>query len=134
MAIVLNKTRHALGILSREFSKVLGPDSSAEIPDDVIRAWCSKPEPRALVDLGGVEIRFSGAIEEEEDDVVELPFGSDYNLTAISSAPFREAIDIVAETADLDLLIALHASETRKKVLSAIEVRMEELRLDGIDR
>ena len=133
MAIVLNKTRHSLGILSREYSKVIAPESSAEIPDDVAKAWSSKADPRALVELGGVEIRFSGVIE-EEDDVVDLPFGADYNLGAITSSPFKEAIDIVAETADLDLLIALHASETRKRVLSAIEVRMEELRADGIER
>jgi hypothetical protein len=133
MAIVFNKTKHAIGILSREYSKVLAPDSSAEIPDDVAKAWSLKSDPRALVELGGVEIRFSGVIE-EEDDVVDLQFGADYNLGAITSSPFKEAIDIVAETADLDLLIALHASETRKKVLSAIEVRMEELRADGIDR
>ena len=87
----------------------------------------------ALVELGGVEIRFSGVIE-EEDDVVDLPFGADYNLGSITSSPFKEAIEVVAETSDLDLLIALHASETRKRVLSAIEVRMEELRADGIER
>ena len=94
MAIVFNKTKHAIGILSREYSKVLAPDSSAEIPDDVAKAWSSKTDPRAMIDLGVID---------------------------------------VAETADIDLLIALHASETRKRVLSAIEVRMEELRADGIE-
>lgn len=132
MAIVFNKTKHAIGILSREYSKVLAPDSSAEIPDDVAKAWSLKTDPRAMIDLGVIDVRFSGAVE--EDDAIDLPFGADYNLEAITSSPFKEAIEVVAETADLDLLIALHASETRKRVLSAIEVRMEELRADGIER
>lgn len=125
MAIILNKSRQSVGVLCREFSKVIRPESSAEIPDDVARAWIVKTDPSEMLRLGLLDVAFETE-EEVEIQIPDVPEGLD--LTSIASAPFRDAVRMVEELSDLDALVALHAKETRKKVLAAIELRMEELR------
>ncbi len=126
MAIILNKSRQSVGVLCREFSKVIRPESSAEVPDDVARVWLEKTDPAAMLRLGLLDVAFELDPEEVEVQLPEIPEGLD--LTAIASAPFRDAVRMVEDLSDLDALVALHAKETRKKVLAAIELRMEELR------
>lgn len=128
MAIILNKSRQSVGVLCREFSKVIRPESSAEVPDDVARVWLEKTDPAAMLRLGLLDVAFELDPEEVEVEVElpQIPEGLD--LTAIASAPFRDAVRMVEDLSDLDALVALHAKETRKKVLAAIELRMEELR------
>lgn len=126
MAIILNKSRQSVGVLCREFSKVIRPESSAEVPDDVARVWLEKTDPAAMLRLGLLDVAFELDPEEVEVQLPEIPEGLD--LTAIASAPFRDAVRMVEDLSDLDVLVALHAKETRKKVLAAIELRMEELR------
>lgn len=126
MAIILNKSRQSVGVLCREFSKVIRPESSAEVPDDVARAWLEKTDPAAMLRLGLLDVAFELDPEEVEVQLPQIPEGLD--LTAIASAPFRDAVRMVEDLSDLDALVALHAKETRKKVLAAIELRMEELR------
>lgn len=126
MAIILNKSRQSVGVLCREFSKVIRPESSAEIPDDVARAWIVKTDPSEMLRLGLLDVAFETEEEEVEIQIPDVPEGLD--LTSIASAPFRDAVRMVEELSDLDALVALHAKETRKKVLAAIELRMEELR------
>ncbi len=126
MAIILNKSRQSVGVLCREFSKVIRPESSAEVPDDVARVWLEKTDPAAMLRLGLLDVAFELDPEEVEVQLPQIPEGLD--LTAIASAPFRDAVRMVEDLSDLDALVALHAKETRKKVLAAIELRMEELR------
>jgi hypothetical protein len=126
MAIILNKSRQSVGVLCREFSKVIRPESSAEVPDDVARVWLEKTDPAAMLRLGLLDVAFELDPEEVEVQLPQISEGLD--LTAIASAPFRDAVRMVEDLSDLDALVALHAKETRKKVLAAIELRMEELR------
>jgi hypothetical protein len=130
MAQIENKSAHSIGIWSREFSKVVRSKSTAEIPDDVARAWVEKPDPSAMIRMGLVEVFFSVAREEDEVATpLEAPAKIEgFDISEIRATPFRDAVEMVERMTDLDALLALHSQETRKKVLSAIESRMEILR------
>ena len=122
MAIVINHTKFALTVNSREFRTIIGPNSSEEVPEDVATFWSKKAPVKALIAQGGAAVRFGTAAPKAAPEAApkaapETP----------AKLHWRKRVAAVEAMEDLDALAALHAEETTPRVRAAIETRMSEL-------
>jgi hypothetical protein len=110
---ITNHTPFCLGVNSKEFVGFIQPESSLEVPDDVGDWWLLKDTLATLLGRGLLTVDRGVPV------IVDAP-------TSTKRPHWRRAIKEV-EVMDLDSLMDLHATETRPKVLEAIETRMEKL-------
>jgi len=121
MAIIHNNTAQALSIKANEFSGFIAPRSSLEVPNDAARVWLKRETPAFLLSAGG--IRVSGL----EAEAPKAKAKEETETSEPKPAHWRTVLKQVSEMTDLDALMDLHSSETRPRIVSAIEARMAEL-------
>jgi hypothetical protein len=121
MTTIHNSTVYALGVSAREFQGFIPPGGSLEVPDDVAREWLKRPTPSVFVAQGLIR---HTAIEETP---APAPGNNKPQEDKEKPVHWRTMLKRVAAMDDLDALTNLHATETRPRIITAIETRMAEL-------
>lgn len=117
MAILQNRSRFVVSVSANEFQRLVFPGKAEEIPQDVLASWLKKPMPLALLENELLEVQ---GLEEKAPAKAESP-----------KEHWRAKVARVKTTDDLDELLKLHATESSKAVLKAVEERMAELQESG---
>jgi hypothetical protein len=116
MATITNHSKFTFAVLAMEFTGFVAAGKTEAVPDDVARTWSARADVQAFIDAGTLVVRF--------DDKADKPDAA----SALGGLTVKKVVALVNEEDDLDALAELHASETRKTVLKAIEARMAALR------
>ena len=134
LVTIHNNSRYTLAVHGNEFSGLVAPGASIEVPQDVAKIWLSKPTPSAFRAEGLVRVHGL------EDTPAPVPGNNPTPKTPAKVAKatakatakdkpvhWKTMLRTVSGLDDLDALQELHASESRPRILTAIESRMTEL-------
>ncbi len=129
MAKIYNRSPFVLVVAAREYSKIVDPDTVADVPDDVARAWADMDPIPTMTAQGLVEI-----VADTTRPPVPQPEAEPEAPTetkATKRPHWRTVVKRVNASSDLDELSALYQEHTAPKSLNAIEARIVQLQTEA---
>ncbi len=129
LATIHNNSQYTLAVHGKEFAGLVAPQGSIEVPQDAARVWLARKTPAAFVSKGLVRVSGLEAVEHTPPPIPGNNVPKPTPRPALKGKPvhWKKMLRTVSGLDDLDALQELHASESRPRILAAIESRMAEL-------
>jgi hypothetical protein len=129
MAKIENRSPFVLVVAAREYTEIVDPGETIQIPNDVAEAWVCKEPIYAMISQGLIVA--STDTPRKQTAAPEVEPETPTETKATKRPHWRTVIKRVNNSLDLDELSALYHEHTAPKILTAIEARIVQLQAEA---